>query len=74
MTMFDPFGHDRFEVNLRRLDLECGHCENRELGVAYEQGPHFRLDCRSCGSYIKFVSKPDLEGASSEYRRVAERG
>lgn len=71
--MFDLFGQNRFEVNLRRLDLACERCENRELGVAYVRGPHFRLDCRSCGSYIKFVSKLDLEGASSEYRRQAER-
>ena len=50
-------------VNLRRLGVECGRCDNREHGYVYPKGPHLQLDCVACGRYMKFISRYDAERA-----------
>jgi len=47
-----------------RLNKNCKKCGSNN-GILNKNGPHTKLSCNHCGSYIKFVSK-------NEYNKLIE--
>tara|TARA_Y100000310_G_scaffold334215_1_gene413411 strand:- start:2159 stop:2524 length:366 start_codon:yes stop_codon:yes gene_type:complete len=61
----DPIAEPDLHIQPMPTDVTCQRCASNE-GRYTRSGPHVKLECSQCGSYVKFVSKitlaPELVG------------
>jgi hypothetical protein len=61
---------DRNNGQVLRVPLgqACRSCGAR-IGAIFRRGPHWRLECGACGTYIKFLTKAHVSLKLGEFER-----